>query len=213
MVVEAPLTALDHQVTYGADSNTHHDLLANLDHHRLVTRTLVTSYLDTPDLRLHREGVTLRQRRRASRWRGQRRVRTEAKIPSPSGLRRYAGDEAQAAVVAIAGDASLSPVAVQTKSRKLLLAGGSALAPDFVVALDEAQIEANGATDSRLEVDAQLFTALPWTKAIDDQRLDRFANFCRKLESDHGLRPAELSGYQAIGIDLLRGRVSPCSGR
>ncbi len=193
--------SIDYQVTYWADAALQATVRATLPHHRIVHRVLRTTYLDSPNYDLHRLGITLRERCRVTSDGTLGSVTTEAKIPTDNGLQRVGGDEARAAVSNMLGAdvaALLRPVAVQTKTRELLLAGGWALAPQFVVALDTADVSIAKQNQQRCEMEAQIFTALPWTKRVDARRVTRFDAFCRKIEADFGLRTMAESGYHAI---------------
>lgn len=195
------LGSIDHQVTFLADAALQAAIRNGLPHHRIVHRVLRTTYFDSPDHELHLRGVTLRERCQVGKDGTLGPAKIEAKIPSCNGLRRVAGPEARLAVADVVGRdaaAGLQPVAVQTKTRQLLLVAGPAFAPRFVVALDDAEVEVGGQHQLRLEIEAQIFTALPWTKRVDARRVERFHSFCRQLELDFGLRLASESGYHAI---------------
>ncbi len=199
---------IDHQVTYWADAALHNEILKRLDRHRVVKRTLRTTYLDTVEHHLFHGGITLRDRATVGKKAKLGHVKTEAKVPTAAGLQRTSGVQAHAAVAAVLGAnvvsaEQLRPSAIQTKTRQLLLVSGRAFAPEFVVALDTVDVEVGSERVQRLEVEAQIFTALPWTKNVDTQRVARFDDFCRKLELDFGLRRAEDSGYQAILVPTL----------
>jgi hypothetical protein len=194
---------VDYQVTYAANAALHTKLRQRLDHHRLVKRVLQTTYLDTPQRLLFQRGITLRDRVQVKPNGSLSTAKTEAKIPGTDGLLRTAGPEAHAAVAkevgahAVAAE-NLRPVATQTKTRQLLLVGGSSLSPDFVVALDTAETVVDGYRSQRCEIEAQLFTALPWTSRVTPERVERFHAFCRQLERDFDLVAVDESGYHAI---------------
>jgi CYTH domain len=195
--------SVDHQITYVANQADHAELRQKLEHHRIVKRVLRTTYLDTPQRDLYDRGITLRDRSTVKKDGTLGPVKTEAKIPTSDGLIRTAGSRALAAVAEIVGAdvvnaASLRPVAIQTKTRQLLLVSGHVLSPEFVVALDTADAEVGSHRSQRLEIEAQIFTALPWTRRVDSARVERFHAFCRQLEVDFGLVRATESGYQAV---------------
>lgn len=196
---------VDHQVTYGATPE-----LQELVRGRTkagqptvsIDRTLESVYFDADGLPLYRQGAMLRERGRS----GRSKRTTEAKLPSESGLLRLKGDAARLAASDLAGGRDLGPVATQTKHRRLLLVPGtrSRFAPDFVIALDRATVNASGVDQpDRFEIELQLFTALPWTSSVDSDRLRRFHDFCRTCEADFGLVPSPTNGYQAIPEELL----------
>jgi hypothetical protein len=208
MVMASDFGSIDHQVTYLADAALQAAIRTGLPHHRVVHRVLRTTYFDSPEHELHHRGVTLRERCRVRKDGTLGPVKIEAKIPSATGLRRVAGPQARLAVADALGGGTvgrnvvggLHPVAVQTKTRQLLLVAGARVAPQFVVALDEAdvEVETGGQHQHRLEIETQIFTALPWTKRVNAARVERFSSFCRQLELDFGLRLATESGYHAI---------------
>jgi hypothetical protein len=195
--------SVDHQVTYLADPTLQALLRERLKHHRIIDRVLRTTYLDTPGRDLHRRGITLRDRATVRTNGTLGSVKTEAKIPSTNGLTRTTGSVAHAAVTKTLGSdaALLRPVAFQTKTRQLLLVSGRAFAPDFVVALDKAEAEVGSHRSQRFEIEAQIFTALPWTKRVTAQRVQRFDAFCRQLELDFGLVRSPESGYHAVLLE------------
>ncbi len=131
------LMGIDRQVTYAADAELHATVRSNLEHWCSLNRVLRTTYLDTADYDLLNAGITLRQRTSVGKSGQQGKAKTEAKIPTEDGLLRIGGARAVAVVSERLGidlercDA-LRPVAVQTKQRRLLLASGSFVAPDFV---------------------------------------------------------------------------------
>lgn len=190
--------SIDHQVTYSVDLSRHEDIATHLRCHWSVNRVLRTTYFDTAQNDLVHRGITFRQRSAIGNNGDIGAPKTEAKIPTNDGLLRVAGAEARRAISEVIGDSSLDPVAVQTKNRRLLLVSGKRVAPQFVVALDVADVEVGSCRQQRLEVEAQLFTALPWTKRVTASRVGRFEAFCHQLELDFGLSPAAVSGYQAI---------------
>jgi hypothetical protein len=190
--------AIDHQVTYSADKALHDRVQGGLSHHRIVHRVLRSTYLDTADLDLYHRGITLRERSTVDKNGIAGVAKVEAKIPSEVGLNRVAGEAARTAVAKLVGDVVLSPVAVQTKTRALLLTGGFVLAPQFVVALDVGEVEVGSDRQRRYEIEAQIFTSLPWTKKVTAERIERFQKFCQQLEIDFDLSPASESGYLAI---------------
>ncbi len=194
---------IDYQVTYVGTSALHRELRARLAHHHVIHRVMRTTYFDTPNYELHRRGITLRDRSTLAKNGKVGAPTTEAKIPGEIGLKRLSGAAAREAIQQQIGQAVLQPVATQTKTRQLLLAGGRRFAPQFVVALDVAESDVNGVLEQRDEVEAQIFTALPWTKQVDAGRVDRFHEFCRQLEDDFDLSPARTSGYQAIMMATL----------
>jgi hypothetical protein len=192
--------SVDHQVTYAADPTLHALVRERLSHHRIIHRVLRSTYLDTPSRDLYHRGITLRDRASVRTNGTLGSVKTEAKIPTAHGLSRTSGSDAHSAVTELLGSdaAKLRPVAFQTKTRQLLLVSGRALAPDFVVALDQAEAEVDSHRSQRFEIEAQIFTALPWTKRVTAQRVERFDAFCRQLELDFGLVRAVESGYHAV---------------
>jgi CYTH domain len=197
------LQTVDHQVTYLADPAVHAVVLQGLVHHRVVHRVLRTTYLDTPERDLFQRGITLRDRCVVKKSGTLGTAKTEAKVPTEHGLSRSTGSAAHAAVAQAVGvdlvnAVRLRPVATQTKKRTLLLVSGRAFAPDFVVALDVADAAIGSHRSQRFEIEAQIFTALPWTSRVTKQRIERFHAFCRQLETDFGLFRAAESGYQAI---------------
>jgi hypothetical protein len=194
---------VDHQVTFLADSRLHALIRERLEHHRVINRVLRTTYFDTPERDLFHRGVTLRERAAVRKNGTLGPAKTEAKVPTQNGLSRTAGKHAHGAVVEVFGSdvinpTRLRPVATQTKTRQLLLVSGTAYAPDFVVALDVADAEVGAHRSQRFEIEAQLFTALPWTKRVIAERLERFHCFCQQLETNFGLERAPESGYHAI---------------
>jgi CYTH domain len=190
--------AIDHQVTYSADTAIHDRVRNGLSHHRIVHRVLRSTYFDTADLDLYHRGITLRERSTVDKNGVAGDAKVEAKIPTEDGLNRVAGEAARTEVAKLVGDVVLSPVAVQTKTRALLLTGGFVLAPQFVVALDVAEVAVGPDRQRRYEIEAQIFTSLPWTKRVTAQRVERFEKFCQQLELDFDLSPASESGYVAI---------------
>lgn len=197
------LMAIDRQVTYEADAELHASVRSSLDHWCSINRVLRTTYLDTADLDLLKAGITLRQRVSVGKSGHLGKPTTEAKIPTEHGLLRVAGERATKAASEHLGiDLGrldvLRPVAIQTKFRRLLLASGSPVAPDFVVALDVAKSEVEGRTSERHEVEAQLFTALPWRRDVDRSRIARFDQFRLRLEREFSLEPSDEAGYELV---------------
>ncbi len=189
---------IDHQVTYSADAAVQAELRERLEYHGKLKRVLRSTYLDTAELDLYQHNITLRERSTVRKNGELSHSKTEAKVPSVDGLVRTSGSAALAAVADVVGTTSLQPVAVQTKTRRLLFVEGTRLAPDFVVALDRADVEVGAVRSHRYEVEVQIFTSLPWTKQVDAARVERFHRFCQQLEADFGLQRAPESGYEAI---------------
>jgi CYTH domain len=192
---------IDHQVTYSADFALQAGIRQRLGHHRSVHRVLRSTYFDSPEEDLYRRGITLRER---STIGAKAKAKVEAKIPSSGGLKRFSGSTAHAAIADAVGSIvveRLQPVAIQMRTRELLLCAGSFFAPQFVVALDVADVEFNGRHQQRFEIEAQIFTALPWTKRVSERRVDRFRQFCWQLELDFNLRRAAESEYEAIVVN------------
>lgn len=190
--------SIDYQVTYRVGPSRHEDITTHLRSHWTIERVLRTTYFDTDQKDLHRRGITFRERSSIGKDGDIGAPKIEAKIPTTDGLLRVAGAEARRAVSEVIGDSSMGPVAVQTKNRRLLLVAGVRVAPQIVVALDVADVEVEGCRQQRLEVEAQIFTSLPWTRRVTTARVGRFEAFCRQLELDFSLTPAAVSGYQAI---------------
>ncbi len=207
MAPEPPV--IDHQVTYVASPELHAHIRSQLAYHRIVNRVLRTSYLDSAAHDLHRRGITLRERCSIAKNGKLGVLKVEAKIPSSDGLLRVSGSQARQAVVNIIGSVELQTVAAQTKTRQLLLVSGRFFAPDFVVALDVADVEANGNRTQRHEVETQIFTSLPWTMRVSPDRVERFHQFCQQLEHDFTLARATQSGYRAITMNARPDRPEP----
>jgi len=197
------IVAIDHQVTYLATPQLQQMVRKGVRRRLSIQRTLESTYFDAKGLPLYRSGAMLRERGRA----GRDKRRTEAKLPSGHGLLRLKDDAALTAAWARADHRQLLPVATQTKARHLVLVPGTRtiLAPDFVIALDHATVTGHARDEQheRYEIELQLFTALPWTAKVDDERVERFHEFCRSCEADFGLVPANHSGYQAIPEEML----------
>ncbi len=194
---------LDHQFTYDADAAMHTQVRSNLKHWASVKRVLRTTYLDTENFDLLHAGITLRHRSTIGKAGKVGTPHTEAKIPTEQGLVRISGLQAVRAVADTLGldlesTNALHPVAMQTKSRRLLFASGSPLAPDFVVALDVADSEVDGQHFERHEIEAQLFTLVPWRKEVDTNRLARFDQFRLRLEREFGLEARPSAGYELV---------------
>lgn len=196
------MAAIDHQLTFAASPAIHEKIRVALGGPRLQ-RKLITRYFDTPDLLLHRSGATFRKRASV----GSASETVEAKVPTKEGLLRTSGDEAASAIAAISGDAPLDEVAQQTKVRQLHFLGHprlGRLAPDVVVALDHATITTGPVETERVEVELQIFTKLPWTAKVDSRRLARFQQVSADFANRFALLTAEVSGYQAIDLELMR---------
>jgi hypothetical protein len=212
--------SIDHQVTYVADLALHAEIRRRLPHHRVVTRLLRSTYFDSVERDLYRRGISLRERCAIRKNGKVGPVTIEAKIPTSDGLRRVSGPAARLAVVEamcteniLRTDISeqtandFQPVAVQMKTRQLFLVSGSTFAPQFVVALDFADasmtdVAIGGKSQTRYEIETQIFTALPWTKKVSAPRIELFRDFCVQLELDFNLCRATESGYQAISMSL-----------
>lgn len=196
------MATIDHQVTYDGSLAKLQELSGALGRPSM-TRTLTTTYFDTADLALYRSGAMLRERRPSN----SSKAITEAKIPTAQGLERSVGDVARDAISTLTSGADVNEVASQTKVRTLYFVGHprlGLLAPDVVVALDEASITTDRGSDDRMEIELQLFTKLPWTSKVDSRRLDRFSSLCGTYEATYGLERSEASGYQAILPELLQ---------
>jgi hypothetical protein len=197
------LMGIDRQVTYAADAELLANVRSNLEHWCSLTRVLRTTYLDTADFDLLNAGITLRHRTSVGKSGQQGKAKTEAKIPTEEGLLRIGGARAAAVVSQRLGidlercDA-LRPVAVQTKMRRLLLASGSFVAPDFVVALDVAYSDVDGQQFERHEIEAQLFTSLPWKRGVETGRIARFEQFRLRFEREFGLETRPAAGYELV---------------
>lgn len=188
-----------------------------------LDRTFVTWYFDTEELDLHRGGAMLRCRGR-QRPGGELPATglIEARIPERLGMQRIVGsqqpfqhfvhdsaDPAVAGVSHLINDRPLRAVASQIKDRRLLFAASGALAwsrPEIVISVDDVQTK--GLLDAkqrsnRREAELQIFTKLPWTRRVDDARVDRFKAFADEAESKFGLARADAASYQAVPTDWL----------
>lgn len=196
------MATIDHQVTYGGTQAQKEQLRERLGKPTL-SRELISAYFDTPDLVLYQSGAQLRERR----TKGSKTVTLEAKVPGHHGLQRFDKHESHTAIRELTGGRELAEVATQTKVRDLFFMSNSRLgrlAPDIVVALDEASVTTPSGQESRTEIELQLFTKFPWTRTVDPARLERFSATCRTYEATYGLERSAESGYQAIAEELLR---------
>lgn len=146
---------------------------AGLASERPVTRTLRSTYWDTPDLALRAAGIALRTRRDGRRWlqtvkcgrslQGGLSVAEEIETPAPGGrldLAAIPDHAVRERIIALVGDAPLQPVCQTTVRRT---AGHVSMADGTLaeLAVDACNVEASGRTASFVEAEIELVEGSP----------------------------------------------------
>lgn len=110
---------------------------------------------------------------------------------------------------ALAKGQALSEVAKKTTMRDLFLVSPAipvvgALAPAFVISLDSiSAVSADGAEEAHWKrMEPQVFTKLPWTKKVDENRVARFEDLSAQVSEELGLTEVKENPYQETMAQL-----------